>query len=93
MKQMVVTGLSNEQDFQTGESKYVLILNKEIRVPVSEELAAQIIQEMYGVAPKVAAPVTDDEGEQQEEHREDEVPSHQAWVGNGARDEDGIDQI
>lgn len=47
MKTMVVTGLSNEQDFTSGKSEFILILNREIRVPVSEELAAQIIQQMY----------------------------------------------
>lgn len=47
MKTMVVTGLSNEQDFETGQSVFVLILNKKFRVPVSEEVATEIIQEMY----------------------------------------------
>lgn len=47
MKTMVVTGLSNEQDFETGQSIFVLILNKKFRVPVSEEVATEIIQEMY----------------------------------------------
>lgn len=47
MKPMVVTGLSNEQDFTSGESVFILILNREIRIPVTEELATLILQQMY----------------------------------------------
>jgi hypothetical protein len=53
MKTMVVTGLSNEQDFTSGESVFILILNREIRVPVSEELATKIIQQMYQDEPGI----------------------------------------
>lgn len=91
MRQMVVTGLSNEQDFQTGESSYVLILNKEIRVPVSEELATRIIQAMYGDS---QTPVVEDDEYKAEEGRdEDKVPYHPGRQSNGTQDEDGIDQI
>lgn len=47
MKTLTVTGLSNEQDFLMGQSFFILILNKEIRIPISEEIASRIIKELY----------------------------------------------
>lgn len=88
MKQMVVTGLSNEQDFETGESVFVLVLNREIRIPVSEETAALIIQKMYG-----GEKVAETESEQQEETNGHTMPNHGSWEGNNSQDEDGVDQI
>lgn len=48
MKSMMVTGIGSEQDFKTGESKFLLVLNDgELRIPISEPAAEIIIKIMY----------------------------------------------
>lgn len=77
MKMMVVTGLSNEQDFETGESVFVLILNKKLRIPVSQEIATEIIRELYQgdvTTPEVRT-------------------SSGYYDSEDAQDDDGVDQI
>lgn len=77
MKTMVVTGLSNEQDFETGESVFVLILNKKLRIPVSQEVAAEIIQEMYqgdmGTPEVRTSSESSDYGESQDDDGVDQI--------------------
>lgn len=76
MKQMVVTGLSNEQDFTSGESVFILILNREIRVPVSEEIANKIIEQMYHqeeVAPYETPTRTESAQNSEEDDWDDQV--------------------
>ncbi len=90
---MVVTGLANEQDFETGQSLYVLILNKKIRVPVSEEIAAQIIQQLYG---QEKTATTEPEETEQEPQTNGYQMSHRGPYADDDSpntDEDGIDQI
>lgn len=60
MKQMVMTGLATEHDFESGEGEvqYVLLFNKgELRVPITKESAEKIIEHAYSKPKQQAAPV------------------------------------
>lgn len=44
MRQIILTGLGEETDLQTGETKYMLVFNRgALRLPATEEIVKQII--------------------------------------------------
>ena len=49
MRELKLTGVSNEQDLDTEETKFLLVFNGgELRVPVSEEAVQVVLQHRYG---------------------------------------------
>lgn len=53
MKQLILTGLATEQKFGLPSAQFYLVFNDgELRVPVTEEAANVVVQEMYGNAPE-----------------------------------------
>lgn len=93
MKQLMLTGLSNEQDFSTGETKFVLVFNGgDLRIDISEQAAEQVIRKMYGeeAGQKVAA-IADTEDE--DANTKESQNGHNFDDDERVKDEDGIDQL
>lgn len=84
MKQLVLTALATEQKFGTSEAKYFLVFNDgELRVPVTEEAAGLVVQEMYGNQQEQAPAETPSE----------EIADDYAPTFRGEEGDDGVAQI
>lgn len=87
-KKLEVTGLANETDFEndSGEVKYLLVFNKgALRVPVTAEVAQEVLEFMYGKPNGHTEQQVSDASEDPMAYDQDE-PSVSS-------DEDGIEQV
>ena len=68
MRQLVLTGLGNEMDLNSGRSIFTAVFNKDIRIEISKEAAEVLTNAIY------AAPATNgSNGFTQEEYEEERV--------------------
>ena len=98
MKELKVTGLAQENDFDTqGEVIYLLVLNKgELRLRISEDAAREVLTLMYANGHNKSINPTDSEPEQDQEE-ELEAAENESFGSppqtEEVIDEDGVDQI
>jgi len=85
MKQMILTGLATEQNFdRSGEAQFFLVFNGgELRVPCTEAAAQTVVKAMYGGSNGQSEEFEEDEGGEEEWTPKADGPSY---------DEDGVEQ-
>lgn len=103
MKRLMLTGLATEHSFtKGGTEQYFLVFNDgEVRIPVPQQTAEAVIQELYsGAEQEQSAGFTQEEIEEQrqamqEENRQQSQGIVMGTVGNtySGTDEDGVDQV
>jgi len=89
-KMMVLTGIGSEQDFKTGESKFLLVFNDgELRVPVTETAAEIIIKTMFSNQSNTPSVNQDEDDRTTPLEFEDPIEQE----SNDAFDSDDVDQV
>jgi hypothetical protein len=86
MKAMILTGLATEQAFSNPDPKFYLVFNNgELKVPIPQKTAEEVIKFMYGTA---------EESVEEVENNETDLPNGAYSIpSTESQDEDGIDQI
>ncbi len=93
MKELRVTGLAQETDFEgeDGEVQYLLVLNKgQLRIPIDSDAAQSVLRFLYANGEAPAEKSRSNDGVESVgfvETEDDETG------GTNTTDEDGVDQI
>lgn len=97
MKRLMLTGLATEHSFtKGGAEQYFLVFNDgEVRIPVPQQTAEAVIQELYSGAEATPESMQEDEPDQLPAAPPPQQGIVMGTVGStySGTDEDGVDQV